>query len=144
LTVSNGRIGLPDIEFMKIVVIDAGDSGRRLAYGTFPLIQIDDLLIRVPIGGIEFWEPRMGEATRIVIRIDARKVSSKLLHFTEAMFNRIELGLITQMPLAREIRAIAVPLKELGDRRRGLRQAIFRRLAQPPPIGPNGWGCVRS
>jgi hypothetical protein len=41
------------------------------------------------------------------------------------MFNRVELGLITQMPLAREVRAIAVLLEELGDRRRGFRQAVL-------------------
>ena len=125
LDVSDSRIGLPNIELMQIVVVDAGDLGRGSASSAFPLVQIDDLLIFVPIGGVEFREPGMGEVIRVVIRIDARIVGGKLLHFIEAMFNRVELGLITQMPLAREIRAIAVLLEELGDRRRGLRQAVL-------------------
>jgi hypothetical protein len=63
----------------------------------------------------------MGEPIRVAIRVDARIVGSKLLHFIEAMFNRVELGLIAQMPLAGEVRAISVLLEELGDGRRGLR-----------------------
>jgi hypothetical protein len=114
LDVSDSRIGLPNIELMQIVVVDAGDLGRGFACGAFPLEQIDDLLILVPIGGVEFREPGMGEAIRVVIRIDARIVGGELFHFIEAIFNRVELGLITQMPLAREVRAKAVLLEELA------------------------------
>ena len=125
LDVSDSGVGLPNIELMQIVVVDEGDFGRGFACCAFPLVQIDDLLIFVPIGGVEFREPRMGEPIRVAIRVDARIVGGKLLHFIEAMLNRVELGLIAQMPLAREVRAIAVLLEELGDRRRGLRQAVL-------------------
>ena len=67
----------------------------------------------------------MREAVRVVIGIDARIVGGELFHFVEAMFDRVEFGLIAQMPLAREIGRIAVLLEELGDRRRGLRQAVL-------------------
>ena len=125
LDVIDRRIGLPHIELMQIIVVDAGDLGRGFAGGAFPLVQIDDLLVFVPIGGVEFREPGMGELIRVVIGIDARIIGGEFLHFIEAMFDRIELGLIAQMPLAREIGAVAVLLEELGDRRRGLRQAVL-------------------
>ena len=110
---------------MQIVVVDEGDLGRRFACCAFPLVQIDDLLILVPIGGVVLWEPGMREPIRVAIRVDARIVGSKLLHFIEPMFNWVELGLIAQMPLAREVGAISVLLEELGDRRGGLGQAVF-------------------
>ena len=67
----------------------------------------------------------MCEVLNAVIGIHAWVIGSEHFHFVEAMFNRVELGLITQMPLAREVSAIAVLLEELGDRRRGLRQAVL-------------------
>src|SRR5436309_3091218 len=67
----------------------------------------------------------MSEVLGAVIGIHARVIGSEHFHFVEAMLNRVELGLITQMPLAREVSAIAVLLEELGDRRRGLRQAVL-------------------
>ena len=36
--VSNCRIGLPDIELMKIIVVNARDLLRRFASGAFPFI----------------------------------------------------------------------------------------------------------
>src|SRR5213592_939168 len=67
----------------------------------------------------------MSEILSAVIGIDARIIGSEHFHFVEAMFDRVELGLITKMPLAREVSAIAVLLEELGDRRRGLGQAVL-------------------
>src|SRR6266542_194661 len=67
----------------------------------------------------------MFEVLSAVIGIHARVIGSEHFHFVEAMLNRVELGGVTQMPLAREVSAIAVLLEELGDRRRGLRQAVL-------------------
>ena len=61
LDVVDSRVGLPNIELMQIVVVDAGDFGGGLSGLAFPLVQIDDLLIFVPISGVELREPRVGE-----------------------------------------------------------------------------------
>ena len=100
LDVFDSRIGLPNVELMQVIGVDARDLGRRLTRDAFPLVQIDDLLIFVPIGGVEFREPRMSGIIRVVIHVDARIVGGELLHFVEAVFNRVKFGLIAQMPLA--------------------------------------------
>src|SRR5258708_38676286 len=48
-----------------------------------------------------------------------------MFHLVEAMLNRIGIGLVPQMPLAREIRRVAVFLEEFGDRRRFLPKAVL-------------------
>src|SRR4029077_8552807 len=48
-----------------------------------------------------------------------------MFHLVEAMLNRIGIGLVTQMPLAREVGRVAVFLEEFGDRRRLLPEAVF-------------------
>ena len=57
LDVIDSGIVLPNIELVQIVIVDAGDFCRGLARSAFPLEQIDYLLVFVPIGGVEFWEP---------------------------------------------------------------------------------------
>ena len=66
----------------------------------------------------------MGKPRRVVIGIDARIIGGEYLHFVEAVFNRVELGLIAQMPFAGEIGRVTVLLEELGDCRRRFRQAV--------------------
>src|SRR5258708_16532707 len=48
-----------------------------------------------------------------------------MFHLVEAMLNRIGIGLVPQMPLAREVGRVAVFLEEFGDRRRLLPKAVF-------------------
>jgi hypothetical protein len=60
----------------------------------------------------------MCEAIRVIIRVDARIVCGKLLHFVEAVFNGVKFGLIAQMPFTRVIGTIAVFLEKLGNGRR--------------------------
>ena len=48
LDVIDRRIGLPDVELMQIVVVDARDLGRGFAGRAFPFVQVDDLLILRP------------------------------------------------------------------------------------------------
>jgi hypothetical protein len=67
----------------------------------------------------------MGEVGRVVIGVDARVIGGELLHLIEAMFDRVEFGLIAEMPLAREISAVTVFLEKLGDRWGGFRQTIL-------------------
>ena len=62
---------------------------------------------------------------RVVIGIDTRIVGGELLHLVEAVLDRVELGLVAQMPLAREVGLITILLEELGDRRRFLFQAVL-------------------
>src|ERR1700733_14431643 len=67
----------------------------------------------------------MGEVGRVVIGVDARVIGGELLHLIEAVFDRVEFGLIAEMPLAREIGAVTVLLEKLGDCRRGFCQAVL-------------------
>src|SRR5258708_21176324 len=48
-----------------------------------------------------------------------------MFHLVEAMLNRIGIGLVPQMPLAREVGRVPVFLEEFGDRRRLLPKAVF-------------------
>ena len=66
-------------------------------------------------------EPLVG----VVVGVDAGVVGGKILHLVEAVLDRIGLGLVAQMPLAGEVRRIAVLLEELGDRRRLLAQGVL-------------------
>ncbi len=88
---------------MQVIVVDARDLGRGLAGDTFPFVQVDDLLIFRPVCGVIFREPGMREAIRVVIGIDARIVGGEFLHLVEAVLDRVELGLISQVPLARKV-----------------------------------------
>src|SRR5271170_1012411 len=109
---------------MQVVVVDARNLRRGFAGDAFPFIQVDDLLIFVPVSGVVLWKPGMREAIRVVIGVDARIVGGELLHFVEAMLDRIELGLIPEMPLTREVSRITAFLEELGDCRSTLRQTV--------------------
>src|SRR5271156_5061937 len=110
---------------MQIVVIDTRNLGRGFAGDAFPFVKVDDLLIFLPISSVIFRKPGMREVRRVVIGVDARIVSGELLHLVEAMLDRVELGLIPQMPLAREISRIAALREELGDCRGVLGEAIL-------------------
>ena len=81
---------------MQVVVVDARNLGRRFAGDAFPFVQVDDLLIFLPVSWVVFRKPGMREAIRVVIGVDARIVGGELLHLVEAMLDRIELGLIPQ------------------------------------------------
>src|SRR6516162_4439936 len=48
-----------------------------------------------------------------------------MFHLVEAMLNRIGIGLVTEMPFAREVGRVAVFLEEFGGRRRFLPEAVF-------------------
>ena len=50
----------------------------------------------------------MGEDVPCRHRYRRRIIGGKLVHFIESVLDRVDLGLIAHMPLAREIRAIAV------------------------------------
>lgn len=61
---------------------------------------------------------------RVAVAIDAGIVRGELLHLVEAMLDRVELGLIAEVPLAGEVSGIAVLLVELGDGRRLFPEAV--------------------
>src|SRR5271157_1115436 len=75
LDVFNGGIGLPDVEFMKIVVVNTRHLRRGFASNAFPLVQVADLLVFIPIGFVKFREPGMGVPTCVVVyrRPDSRR-----------------------------------------------------------------------
>ena len=54
----------------------------------------------------------------VAVGIDARIIGGELLHLVEAVLDRVELGHVTEMPLAGEVRLVPVLLVELGDGRR--------------------------
>ena len=140
LDVLDGGIGLTDIEFMKIVVVNTRHLRRRFAGNAFPLVQVADLLVGLPIGLVKFREPGMREPARVVVGIDTRIVGGEFLHLIEAVFDGIEFGLIPHMPFAGVVGGVAVFLEEFGNRR-----CVLCRLPEPPrPIEPSGSGCVRS
>ena len=88
------RVSLSDIEFMQVVVVDARNLGRGFAGDAFPFVEVDDLLILLPVLRVIFREPRMRDAVRVVVGVDTRIVGGELLHFIEAVLDRIELRLI--------------------------------------------------
>src|SRR5271169_7140166 len=100
LDVFDGGIGLSDIEFMKILVVNTRNLRRGFASNAFPLEQVADLLVFIPIGLVKCREPGMGVPTRVVIGIDAWIVGGEFLHLVEAVFDGIELRLVAQMPFA--------------------------------------------
>ena len=71
--------------------------------------------------GNQGWNPLVG----VVVGIDAGIVGGEVPHLVEAMLDRIGVGLVAEMPLAGEVRRIAVFLEELGDRRRFLPQTVL-------------------
>jgi hypothetical protein len=68
LDVSNSGIGLPNVELVEIVIVDAGNLGGGFASGAFLLVQINDFLVFIPIGGVEFREPGVCEPICVAIR----------------------------------------------------------------------------
>ena len=62
---------------------------------------------------------------RVAIGVNAGIIGGEFLHLIEAVFDRIRLRFIAQMPLAGKVSRIAVFLKELGDRRCLLAQRIL-------------------
>ena len=61
----------------------------------------------------------------VAVGVDARIVGREHLHLVEAMLDRIGFGLVTKVPLPREVGLIAVLLEEFGDGRRLGLEAIF-------------------
>src|SRR5438132_12924233 len=61
----------------------------------------------------------------IVVGIDAGIVGGEMFHLVKAMRNWIGIGLVTEMPFAREVGRVAVFLEEFGDRRRFLPETVF-------------------
>ena len=57
--------------------------------------------------------------------IDTWVVGGEFLHLVEAMLDRVGLGFVAEMPLAREVGRVAVLLEELGDRRGFLAQEVL-------------------
>src|SRR5207248_9539871 len=57
--------------------------------------------------------------------IDSWVVRGEFLHLVEAMLDRVGLGLVAEMPLAREVGRVAVFLEELGDGRGFLAQEVL-------------------
>ena len=53
---------------------------------------------------------------RVAVGVNAGVIRSELLHLIEAVFDGVGLGLVTQVPLAREVGRIAVLLEELRNR----------------------------
>ena len=66
-------------------------------------------------------EPLVG----VRVGIDAGVVGSELLHLVEAMLDWISRRLVAEVPLAREVRGVAVLLEELGDGRGFRAEVVF-------------------
>src|SRR5206468_5235200 len=113
------------IELGQVVVIDQRDLLGGLADHAFPLVQVDDLLVFLPVLRVVLREPGMRPRRRVVVVIDAWVVGGEFLHLVEAMLDRVGLGLVAEMPLAREVGRVAVLLEELGDRRGFLAQEVL-------------------
>src|SRR5204863_4553677 len=60
---------------------------------------------------------RMKPLAGVRVGIDAGIVSGEFLHLVEAMLDGVGHRLIAEMPFAREVSAIAILLKELGNGR---------------------------
>ncbi len=125
LDVGDRRVRLPHVEVGQVVVGDPRDLGGGLAGHALPFIQVHDLLVGLPVLRVVLREPRVKVRRGVVVGVDARIVGGELLHLVEAVLDRVELGLVAEMPLAREVGRVAVLLEELGDRRRLRLQAVL-------------------
>ena len=121
----NGGIGLPHIELCQVVIGDSCDPGGGLSGGAFPLVQVHDLLVLLPVLRVVLGEPGVKVRRGVIVGIDARIVGGELSHLVVAMLDGIELGLVAEVPLAREVGPVSVLLEELGDGRRLLPQPVL-------------------
>ena len=125
LDIGNRRIGLPHVKLGQVVVRDSRDFGGGLSGHAFPFVQVDDLLVLLPELRVVLRKPRVKGRRRIVVGVDARVIGCELLHFVVPVLDRIELGLVAEVPLAGEVSRVSVLLEELGDRRRLLPEPVL-------------------
>ena len=92
--------GLVFVEGGEPLVGDLAEVLGGLAGHAFPFRQVHvfaEIFCELRIVGRE---PGMEPLVGVVVGIDAGVISGEVLHFVEAMLDRIRLGLVAEMPLA--------------------------------------------
>src|SRR6478672_2188343 len=111
-------IGLPDVEFSQAVVSDRANERSGSAGGALPFPQVYDVVIHLVVFRIVRRKPWVEPFARVVVGVNTSIISGEMFHLIEAMLDGIGVGLVTEMPLAREVGRVTVLLEEFRNRRR--------------------------